>query len=230
MYCSVMGYEALRLAIARYRGEAEPDVAMQTASLCKCFGVGEPLIARTIRTNKLTDPEQVTAHTKAGGGCASCFKQVETVLARVNAEMVAAGELAAELAYRPGSAAPQIHELKPRGESQLAINALKAVSGGPPAHLRAGAPPAAPAPVRDSEIARRFPEIDAAVESLRPRIQRDGGDCELVNVEGNTVYLKLSGNCVGCQLASVTLSGLQGHLIEKLGRPMRVVPVESAHS
>ena len=67
--------------------------------------------------------------------------------------------------------------------------------------------------------------IQHAIENLRPRLQRDGGDCELVDVDGNTVFVKLSGACIGCQLASVTLSGVQARLADKLGLPLRVVPV-----
>jgi NifU-like protein len=68
-------------------------------------------------------------------------------------------------------------------------------------------------------------EIEAAIEDLRPYLQRDGGDCRLVDVEDNRVLVKLSGACVGCQLASVTMAGVQQRLVQKLGRPLRVIPV-----
>jgi len=67
--------------------------------------------------------------------------------------------------------------------------------------------------------------ITEAIEEMRPHLQRDGGDCEFVSIDGNIIYVRLSGNCVGCQLSSVTLSGVQAKLAEKLGRPLRVVPV-----
>ena len=51
------------------------------------------------------------------------------------------------------------------------------------------------------------------------------GRLEFVSIDGNIIYVRLSGNCVGCQLSSVTLSGVQAKLAEKLGRPVRVVPV-----
>ena len=44
-------------------------------------------------------------------------------------------------------------------------------------------------------------------------------------VEGDKVMIRLSGSCVGCQAASVTIEGVQQRLTEKLGRPLRVVPV-----
>jgi NifU-like protein len=67
--------------------------------------------------------------------------------------------------------------------------------------------------------------IEGAVEELRPYLQQDGGDCELVDVEGNSVMVKLSGACFGCQMASVTIAGVQERLVQKLGLPLRVVPV-----
>ena len=67
--------------------------------------------------------------------------------------------------------------------------------------------------------------ITEAIEEMRPHLQRDGGDCEFVSIDGNIIYVRLSGNCVGCQLSSVTLSGVQARLAEKAGRPLRVVPV-----
>ncbi|RAI45929.1 NifU family protein [Rhodoplanes roseus] len=79
--------------------------------------------------------------------------------------------------------------------------------------------PAAAAALRDSLIAQ-------AVAELRPNIQKHGGDCELVRIEGNTVHVKLTGSCVGCVLASVTIQGVQGRLMSKLGFPIRVVAAE----
>lgn len=67
--------------------------------------------------------------------------------------------------------------------------------------------------------------IEKAIEDIRPYLQRDGGDCELVDVSGNTIYVKLRGACVGCHMASVTISGVQERLIAKLGVALRVIPV-----
>lgn len=67
--------------------------------------------------------------------------------------------------------------------------------------------------------------IEKAVEELRPFLQQDGGDCELVDIDDNCVLVRLSGACVGCQAASVTIAGVQERLVQKLGLPLRVVPV-----
>ncbi|MBB5048012.1 NifU-like protein [Rhodopseudomonas rhenobacensis] len=233
MYCSVMTYEAVQNAIADYRRHGAPAPAADSATICKCFGVTEAMAARTIRINHLTDPHQVTFHTKAGGGCFGCYKQVETVLARVNAEMVAEGNLAPRQAYRPGSVPPSSEALKPRGDAPPPLGS--GARANIPSHIaippRPAPTSAAPRPVlppsenRDRGTPEQFELIKQAVEALRPHLQRDGGDCELVDVDGNTIYLRLSGNCVDCQLASVTLSGVQAQLAEKLQRVVRVVPV-----
>ena len=114
MHCSVMGYEALQAAIAKYRGEEWEDDHDEGALICKCFGVDEGVIERAVRVNKLTTPEQVTFYTKAGGGCLTCFEQVEELLARVNADMVEEGTIAAAQAYRVGSVDPRSLKAKPR--------------------------------------------------------------------------------------------------------------------
>lgn len=67
--------------------------------------------------------------------------------------------------------------------------------------------------------------IEKAIDDIRPYLQRDGGDCELVDVDSNTIYVKLRGACVGCHMASVTISGVQERLMAKLGVPLRVIPV-----
>nr|WP_188577359.1 NifU family protein [Azorhizobium oxalatiphilum] len=67
--------------------------------------------------------------------------------------------------------------------------------------------------------------IRAVIEEIRPNLQRDGGDCVLVGIEGNKVMVKLTGACVFCKLASVTMEGIQSRIVEKLGELVRLVPV-----
>jgi NifU-like protein len=54
--------------------------------VCSCFGVSEQKIRRLIRENHLTSAEEVTAYSKAGGGCGSCLAQIEDLIAAVLAE------------------------------------------------------------------------------------------------------------------------------------------------
>jgi len=45
-----------------------------------------------------------------------------------------------------------------------------------------------------------------ALESVRPGLQADGGDVELVDVDENgKVRLRLTGNCGGCPMSTITL-------------------------
>lgn len=48
-------------------------------------------------------------------------------------------------------------------------------------------------------------KIEAALEQVRPTLQADGGDVELVDVEDGVVSVKLTGACGGCPMASMTL-------------------------
>jgi NifU-like protein len=234
MYCAVMAYEALQNAIVSYRGITVVDA--DAGPSCKCFGVSQMMIERTIRFNRLTTPEQVTHHTKAAGSCSSCFKQIESLLARVNAEMVEDGLLVGREAYRIGSIPQRAVDLKPVGHAQPAAHIFSSNAKSAPAHLRPTPAPAVPKPASARPLvpptalgAVDAPALTAlvieALEEMRPHLQRDGGDCEFVRVEDNIVFVRLTGNCVGCQLSSVTLSGVQARLADKVGRPMRVVPL-----
>lgn len=81
----------------------------------------------------------------------------------------------------------------------------------------------------DVAASHRFKLIEQAIEDLRPYLRADGGDCELVGVEGDLVKVRLKGACVGCQLSHVTINGVQERLIAKIGRPLRIIPVKGAH-
>ena len=48
-------------------------------------------------------------------------------------------------------------------------------------------------------------QVEVVVARIRPFIQNDGGDIEIVDVSGNKATVRMSGNCVGCPSASMTL-------------------------
>lgn len=73
---------------------------------------------------------------------------------------------------------------------------------------------------RDKESEQAL--ILATLASLRPHLQADGGDVELVTFNDDTVVIRLSGSCLGCGMAEQTISGIQHQLSEKLGRTIRI--------
>ena len=49
--------------------------------------------------------------------------------------------------------------------------------------------------------------IRAKTETLRHPLPQDGGDCEIVSIEGKTVTMRLKGACGSCPFAMETLKG-----------------------
>jgi NifU-like protein len=84
----------------------------------------------------------------------------------------------------------------------------------------------APAPAVRPKLGTlaRIRRIEGAIEAIRPNLQRDRGDVELVEVDGKTVYVNMTGACAGCQMASVTIEGIQQRIVEDLGEFVRVLP------
>jgi NifU-like protein len=66
--------------------------------------------------------------------------------------------------------------------------------------------------------------IEDAIAALRPAVQNDGGDMELLSFENDIARIQLGGACAGCHMAGQTLGGIRRHLTETLGRPIRVFP------
>jgi Fe-S cluster biogenesis protein NfuA len=48
-------------------------------------------------------------------------------------------------------------------------------------------------------------KVEKSLEAIRPALQLDGGDVELVDVEDGVVKVKLAGACHGCPMAAMTL-------------------------
>ncbi len=58
-------------------------------------------------------------------------------------------------------------------------------------------------------------KVEEALKSIRPSLQSDGGDIELVDVEDGVVKVKLTGACGGCPMSQMTLSQGVERIIKK---------------
>ena len=48
-------------------------------------------------------------------------------------------------------------------------------------------------------------KVKEALENIRPILQADGGDVELINIEDGIVRVRLTGACGGCPMSAMTL-------------------------
>ena len=73
-----------------------------------------------------------------------------------------------------------------------------------------------------------YQRVEQIIDRIRPAVQSDGGDLELVDVtEGGVVKIRLHGACVGCPSSSMTLQmGIERNVREKVPE---VVAVEQVH-
>jgi len=69
-------------------------------------------------------------------------------------------------------------------------------------------------------------KVEAALAKIRPALQADGGDVELVGVEGGVVKVALKGACASCPIATMTLKqGIERVLKEEIPDVKEVVAV-----
>ena len=69
-------------------------------------------------------------------------------------------------------------------------------------------------------------KVEAAINKIRPMLQADGGDVELVDVKEGVVTVRLQGACAGCPMSQMTLkNGIEKILKKEIPE---VVSVESA--
>jgi len=59
-------------------------------------------------------------------------------------------------------------------------------------------------------------KVEKALNDVRPHLQADGGDVELVDVENNIVKVRLKGACAGCPMSQMTLKQGIEQYIKKL--------------
>lgn len=180
MHCSVMGQEALEAAIRQWKGEpAMPRTQEEGKLVCKCFNVTDQTIIRAIRENHLKTVDDVTAFTKAGGGCGECRDEIAEIL---EAELKREGETIEQPVKKPA-------EEKPAGLSNL----------------------------------QRMQKVMEVINMIRPQLQADGGDIELVDIDGKVVSVRLQGSCHGCAASQVTLHQVIEQILRQQVEPDIVI-------
>jgi len=70
-------------------------------------------------------------------------------------------------------------------------------------------------------------KLEQAIDQIRPNIQMDGGDLELVKYEDGIVYVRLLGACTTCPAASYTLKlGVEEAIKNHLPEVQEVIAVD----
>jgi Fe-S cluster biogenesis protein NfuA len=60
-------------------------------------------------------------------------------------------------------------------------------------------------------------KVEAALKEIRPSLQADGGDVELVDVENGIVKVRMTGACGGCPMSQMTLKqGIERRIKEAI--------------
>ncbi len=71
-------------------------------------------------------------------------------------------------------------------------------------------------------------KVEETLNKIRPNLQADGGDVELVEVENGVVKVRLTGACHGCPMAAMTLkNGIERILKAEIPEVERVESVDS---
>jgi Fe-S cluster biogenesis protein NfuA len=70
-------------------------------------------------------------------------------------------------------------------------------------------------------------KVQEVIDKIRPALQRDGGDVELVGVEDGVVKVRLQGACKGCPMSQMTLkNGIEKFLQKEIPEIVRVEGVD----
>ena len=69
-------------------------------------------------------------------------------------------------------------------------------------------------------------KVEEILKVVRPSLQADGGDVELVDVENGIVKVRLTGACGGCPMSQMTLKqGIERHIKEAIPEVLSVEAV-----
>ena len=69
-------------------------------------------------------------------------------------------------------------------------------------------------------------KVEIAIKEIRPSLQADGGEVELVDVENGIVKVRLTGACAGCPMSQMTLKqGIESYIKKAIPEVLSVEAV-----
>ena len=199
IHCSVMGAEALEAAVFNWAQKRGVDLAAQGVTL------------------RLKDENE-------GRIVCKCFSLTEPYIRRKIKELNLRTIPEITNAIKAGGACMSCHHA-PGGLQDLLDETWGRAGGpAPAAGDSAPAPVSAPGPLSSFQFMHKVEKtID---ETVRPMLQADGGDIELVDIKDHAVYCRLAGACAGCPGAATTLKLMvERTLKEKVDEQIRVIAV-----
>ena len=70
-------------------------------------------------------------------------------------------------------------------------------------------------------------KVENAINKIRPMLQKDGGDVELIEIVDGIVKVRLQGACAGCPMSTMTLkNGIERILKQEIPEVKEVVAVK----
>lgn len=79
---------------------------------------------------------------------------------------------------------------------------------------------------QQTNVASQYDQVLEVLDKLRPFLQRDGGDVELIDVEDGIVKVRLMGACGSCPSSTITLkAGIERALVEEVEGIQEVMQV-----
>jgi NifU-like protein len=196
VHCSVMGAEALEAAVFNWAQKRGFDLA--------AHGV-------TLRM-KADDEGRIVC---------KCFSLSDTYIRRKIRELNLRTIPEITAAIKAGGACASCHHA-PGGLQDL----LDETGSGAPAASAPASQESVPAPGALSGYALMKKIEHVIHEAVRPMLQADGGDLEIVDIKDEVVYCRLAGACAGCPGAKTTLKMMvERTLKDQVDERIRVVSV-----
>ncbi len=72
-----------------------------------------------------------------------------------------------------------------------------------------------------------YEQVEYIINKMRPYLQNDGGDVELIDVKDGIVYVRMLGACSGCSMSDATISNvIEFALIEEVPGIVKVIAID----
>ena len=198
IHCSVMGAEALEAAVFDWARKRGVDL-------------------------ELLGLERREEEQEEGRLVCECFSVTEPYLKRKIKELNLRTIPEITNAIKAGGACMSCHHV-PGGLQDLLDETWGVAAGEPARAPREEAEEDAKPPISPYQFSKKIEKtID---EYVRPMLQQDGGDIEIVDIKDTLIYCRLAGACAGCAGAAQTLRMMvEGTLKDNVDQRIRVIQV-----